>query len=266
MLRCPLLQQPTHFRFASLLLTLMKITALFGLLLVTALAAQAQTKPARPATKPGPKPAIPAKTGAKAPIKPAARPAAPVVVRPATPPAPQPTPAVLPAKAAAGAFGVGTTAANLGIGVGNRYGFGTGVGLLGGSSSVSPALSLSVERGVVPLGPGILGVGAFLGYQGASFDFGGGDKWHFTDLILAARGVFHIPATPELDVYGGLNLGLRYTRVGVEGSTFLAPASSADLATGIFVGGRYFFSENIGAFGELGYDQSYLKVGLTAKF
>ena len=85
-------------------------------------------------------------------------------------------------------------ALNLGIGLGNRYGYGTA--FFGGSSSVSPAISLSYERGFMQLGPGVLGLGAFVGYQGASYDLGGGDKWKYTDLIMTLRGGFHYPVTP----------------------------------------------------------------------
>ena len=155
---------------------------------------------------------------------------------------------------------------NLGIGVGNRYGYGTG--FLGGSSSVTPAISLSYERGLIPLGPGVLGVGGFVGYQGATYDFGGGDRWKYTDVIVTVRGAFHYPVSPQIDAYGGLGLGLRYAGVSFEGSNFggLGVASVNELASGLFVGGRYFFNEKIGGFAELGYDQTYLKVGLTARF
>lgn len=230
---------------------------------------QAQTrkpaaKPAaRPAVKPAPKPA-PARAAAPAPA-----PAAPT-------PAPAPAPAaraVRPTTARSTAtgtgtepFSVGTTALNLGIGVGSRYGY--GAGLFGGNSSVSPALSISLERGIMPLGPGVLGVGVFAGYQGASYDFGGGDKWKFTDVIVTVRGAFHYPVSPQFDAYGGLGLGLRHAGVSVEGNSFLGTsvASANEFASGLFLGGRYFFTPSIGAFAELGYDQSYLKVGLAAKF
>ena len=33
----------------------------------------------------------------------------------------------------------------------------------------------------------------------------------------------------------------------------------------IFVGGRYYLLSNLGVFAELGYDQTYLKVGITGK-
>jgi hypothetical protein len=161
---------------------------------------------------------------------------------------------------------VGTNVLNLGIGLGNRYGYGSG--LLGGSSSVSPALSVSYERGVMPLGPGVLGVGGFVGYQGAKYDLGGGDKWKYTDIIVTVRGAFHYPVTPQFDAYGGLGLGLRHAGVSFEGSSFAGVGSSSgnELTAGLFVGGRYFFTSSIGAFAELGYDQTFLKLGLSAKF
>lgn len=239
------------------------------------LAAQAQTT--KPATKPIAKPV--AKAAAKPAARPATKPAAksatvakaqPVVApapAPTAPPATRPAPAA-PAKAtaAAGLFGVGTNVLNLGIGLGNRYGYGSG--LFGGSSSISPAISLSYERGVLPLGPGVLGVGGFVGYQGAKYDLGGGDNWKYTDLIVTVRGAFHYAFTPQFDTYGGLGLGVRHAGVSFEGSGVggLGSASANDFVANVFVGGRYFFTPSIGAFAELGYDQTFLKLGLSAKF
>ena len=227
------------------------------------LAAQAQArKPApkavvKPDAKPAPKPAPPAPSAPSVPSVPSAR---------ATPPTPAPVPPRA-AAASTGPFEVGTNALNVGIGLGNRYGYGAGV--FGGSSSVSPAISLSFERGILPLGPGVLGVGAFVGYQGASYDLGGGDKFKYTDVIVMLRGAFHYPVTPEFDAYGGVGLGVRHAGVSFEGNSVygaLGTASANELASGLFVGGRYFFTPGIGAFAELGYDQTYLKVGLAAKF
>ena len=232
------------------------------------LAAQAQaTKPtpkptAKPATKPATKPAA----------KPAAKPA-PVAQAPVAPPAAAPaarsaTPTKPSAKASSTnePFGVNTNALNLGIGLGNRYGYGTA--FFGGSSSISPAISLSYERGFMQLGPGVLGLGAFVGYQGASYDLGGGDKWKYTDLIVTLRGAFHYPVTPQFDAYGGLGLGVRHAGSSFEGNGYsgISSSSTNEFASGLFVGGRYFFTSSIGAFAELGYDQTFLKIGLSAKF
>ena len=169
------------------------------------------------------------------------------------------------AGAATGAFEVGTNALNVGIGLGNRYAFGTGTG-----SSVSPALSASFERGILELGPGVLGVGAFVGYQGASFDLGSGlGKYKYTDVIVTLRGAFHYPVSEQFDAYGGLGLGIRRAGVSYDGSNAILGASAVGAtggASGLFVGARYFFSSAIGAFAELGYDQTYLKAGMSLKF
>ncbi|QKG51390.1 hypothetical protein [Hymenobacter sp. BRD67] len=210
-----------------------------------------------------------AKTPLKAPAKPvaAATPAKPVAaLQPApTPTAPVATTQVASPRVATVPFAVGTSVVSLGVGVGSRYGYGDG--LFGGSSSQSPALSLSYERGVLALGPGYLGLGGIIGYQGATYDLGGGDKWHYSDVVLLARGAFHYPVSEKLDGYAGLGLGLRYLHTSYDGSLSGSGSDGSGYGTmGVFVGGRYFFTPAIGAFAELGYDQSYLKVGLAARF
>ena len=221
----------------------------------------------RPAAKPAAKPvAKPATTTTKTTI---------TTTRPAPAPAPAPTPPpsrpapATKAKAMAstgGPFEEGTNVINLGIGLGYRYSY--GAGLFGGSSSTTPAFSISYERGILPLGPGVLGVGIFGGYQSASIDFGSGYRWKYTDIVVTLRGAFHYPVTDQFDAYGGLNLGLRHLGSSVEGNgnSYIKPDSYNELAGGLFVGGRYYFTDAIGAFAELGYDQTFLKVGLSAKF
>ena len=170
------------------------------------------------------------------------------------------------ARVADNAFEEGSNVVNLGVGLGNRYNYGTGIA--GGSSSVSPALSLSYERGVASLGPGVLGVGGFVGYQGANYDLGSGNKFKYTDLIVTLRVAFHYPVSPQFDAYGGLGLGVRHAGASFEGNGVggLGAASANELASGLFLGGRYYFGSGIGAFAELGYDQTFLKVGLAARF
>lgn len=77
-------------------------------------------------------------------------------------PAPAPAPAAPSSSYEDKPFDVGTSAVNLGIGLGSRYSY--ALGGFGGSSSVLPAVSVSFERGIIPLGPGVLGVGGIIGY------------------------------------------------------------------------------------------------------
>lgn len=172
---------------------------------------------------------------------------------------------VLPTTFTGGPFAVGSQALNLGVGVGSSGNYGADI--VGDSPSVSPALNLSYERGLFAVGPGVLGAGVLAGYQRATQDLGSSGKLKYTDFLLALRGAFHYPVLSELDAYAGLSVGLRYTKASYEGSA-AAPGTGNDarLTPGIFVGGRYFLLENLGVFTELGYDQTYLKIGLTGKF
>ena len=218
---------------------------------------RAQTSTRKPAPRPTGRPAV----------KPAAKP----TVRTVPPPAPasEAEPSLLetalPTTFTSGPFEAGNQVLNLGIGVGSGSNYSRKQ--TGGTASVSPAINLSYERGLLAIGPGVLGAGAFVGYQGATYNLSGGEQWKYTDVLLAVRGAFHYPVLPELDAYAGLGVGLRYSRAAYEGNTSAPGAGSgAKLAPGIFVGGRYYLLSNFGVFAELGYDQTYLKVGLTGKF
>ena len=227
---------------------------------------QAQTRTAhQPAAKPAPRPV--ARPTAKTPptAKPAARPAAPAaaaVVAPALvalAPAKQAAPAV-PGRSANGQFGAGSNTLNLGIGFGLGYG-----SLLGGATTATPALSVSYMRGLLPAGPGTISVGGLAGYQSVGWE-SNGDKATWRNIYLGGRGAYHYNfGHPKLDTYAGLGLGVRVISYATNfDASATARSSQAELSG--FVGARYFFSNKLGAFSELGYDMSYLKVGLSARF
>lgn len=158
-------------------------------------------------------------------------------------------------------FSLGANVISFGVGLGNHYGY------VGSGLTVAPAFSIAYERSMLALGPGILGVGGFVGYQRAtSKDVVA--NYRFSDLIVAARGVFHYPVSPQLEVYGGVALGVRRAGVSFDGSPGAGDyaASATDGYSALFVGGRYYFGNSLGAFAELGYDQSWLKVGVSARF
>ena len=161
-------------------------------------------------------------------------------------------------------FNVGTNAVNFGIGLGSRYSY--ALGGYGGNSSVSPAVSVSFERGILALGPGVLGVGGIIGYQSASYEYSG-YKNKFTDLIVMVRGTFHYPVTPQFDAYAGAGIGVRHLGYSSDyAGPYLVDYGATKATAGLFAGGRYYFTPSIGAFAELGYDQTYLKAGLAVKF
>jgi hypothetical protein len=217
-------------------------------------------------------------TTARPAAKPVAKPAAQPATQPATPTPPPATttspkleiPGVAPQQAPS--FAKGTIGVNLGIGLGNGYGY--SYSGFGGSLQSSPAISLSVEKGIVEgVGPGVISVGGLLGYKSDSYkwDMLGDDfKSTWSNIYIAARGAYHYNFTdnPKIDTYAGLSLAARITRFSTNYSDTYTESygNGTTLDAGVFLGGRYLFTDKIGAFAEFGYDMSYLKLGLTTKF
>ncbi|NND08873.1 MAG: hypothetical protein HKN87_21075 [Saprospiraceae bacterium] len=140
-------------------------------------------------------------------------------------------------------FQKGDIVAHAGIGLGSTYSFG-GLGLpLGGG----------VEFGVTDN----IGVGGDVGFVSASgltiFYIGPKGYYHFNDLLNLD--------SEELDVYGGISILYRNFSVG-DG---IFGVTASGIYPGFHVGGRYFFSENLGAYAELGNSYGWLKVGVCLK-
>jgi hypothetical protein len=168
-------------------------------------------------------------------------------------------------------FQEGTTVINAGFGVLSSIGYYSGV-------SRSPVLSLSGEYGVKKLGPGILGLGLAIGYQSASYSLNSGpyyykDKWATT--IFGIRGTYHpdFLCDEKYEVYGVLQLtfdhfGYKFSSNDPYYNTNLYGRSnlSNSIRPYLMIGGRYYFTKSFGAFAELGYDISYLKLGLCLAF
>ncbi|AHJ99318.1 hypothetical protein Hsw_3723 [Hymenobacter swuensis DY53] len=172
---------------------------------------------------------------------------------------------------AVGLFRKGTTMVNLGIGLGLGYGYG-----FGGSLKSTPAASLSLEKGILDgIGPGVIGIGGLIGYKGYHYDYPGTDyKAQWNNVIMLVRGTYHydLLQNNKLDTYAGVSLGVRIERYkdtyysDALGGRYDNSYGGANAEAGIFIGARYFLTDNIGGFAEAGYDMSYLKLGLTARF
>ena len=148
-------------------------------------------------------------------------------------------------------FQKGTKLVNVGIG------FGGGYGTTGFSGGVPP-ISGSFEIGVTDK----IGVGGILGYSIATSGVFG-SNFKATYFLIGARGAYHFEVGDNLDLYAGAMLG--YNSVSYSDTGFGTFAGSG-IVVGIFGGGRYMFSENIGAFAELGYSIAVVNVGVTFKF
>lgn len=162
-------------------------------------------------------------------------------------------------------FDTSTKLASLGIGVGSSLGGFT-------YSSQIPAISLMYEQGIAEAGNvGVIGIGGYLGfknytYKNSSFN----SKWNYT--IIGARGTLHFTSldVEKLDLYAGAMISynmLNYSYTDNTGATINdSDLYSNDLGLSLFGGARYYFNDNLAAFGEIGYGISYLNLGLTLRF
>lgn len=152
---------------------------------------------------------------------------------------------------------------NATIGFGNaRYSSGT-------TSSVPP-IAVSYEVGVLDnvLEKGSIGIGGYLGYTSAKWDFGYGYSWKSTDIIIGARGVFHYPFVDKLDTYGGLMLAYdinSWKETGTSGFGSPTKSSYGGLIVPGFLGARYYFSEKFAGLAELGWGIAYFNIGIALK-
>ena len=153
-------------------------------------------------------------------------------------------------------FHKGTTAINAGIGLGSYY-----------NSLSTPPLSVSLDYGVtdnmINGNNGSISVGGFVGYAASSYSGWIADKVNVSYAILGARGAFHYQFAPKLDTYAGLMLS--YDIVSSSYDAFSNYIKSSHIDWSLFLGARYFFTEKIGAFAELGYGFYNLNLGVTFK-
>lgn len=161
------------------------------------------------------------------------------------------------------AFNNGDMVANLGAGFG-WYSYGYGVSSL-------PALSVSMEKGIKEisgLDGGVFSVGGIVGFKHATYAWSSAYDWSWTDYIVAARGAIHanLLHVDKLDTYGGLAVGLRFeTEHYYDYLNNKVSDSWTHPLFAFYVGGRYYFTEKIAGFTELGYGLGYFTLGLSFK-
>ncbi len=173
--------------------------------------------------------------------------------------------------AKAQAFSIDSKHLNLGLGLGGYYNYGY---LSGSDVTRIPTIFISYDQGFIEdVGPGIIGIGGFLGYSSATARYAyTGYEWQYnwTNFVLGARGTYHLALdNDKVDLYAGLGLGVwvqKYEYTDTD-PFFNGTLDSKDTFTNLYyafsVGGKYMFSENLGVFAELGYDIAYLKFGVT---
>lgn len=143
---------------------------------------------------------------------------------------------------------------NIGLGLGNN--------LVAGNQSVPP-IGASFEYGIKDE----ISIGGFLGYTASDIAFVGGD-WKYSYTILGLRGSYHLDllGNEKIDTYGGAMLGYYLLSVDYGNSGVTTGGDAGSFAYTLYVGGRYAFTDNIGAFAELGYGIAFLQLGANLKF
>ena len=163
-------------------------------------------------------------------------------------------------------FNKGSHVINLDIGFGNTAYFGSYY------SGFIPSMSGSYEYGIVeiPMGSqirGVVSVGGYLGWSASQYGDWGNDHYNVSDIIIAARGNYHFIFHDKLDTYAGLLLGadiVSYKWKGDGADPDVTPATTG-VAFGVYVGGRWYFTDNFAVNAELGYLISVFNVGVTFK-
>lgn len=165
-------------------------------------------------------------------------------------------------------------AVNLGIGFGSTVTYGHGM-------KGFPSLSVSYEH-ILPkeIGPGLLGVGAIVAYRAASYKEtvvdeegpSGTYKFRYSNTYLGLRATYHWKGllSEKYDIYGAAIAGVRLEKYKWDGpkSEFdsFYNYSHTKVFGGLVVGARYYFMPKVSVFSELGYDISWFKIGVSARF
>lgn len=109
-----------------------------------------------------------------------------------------------------------------------------------------------------------ISAGLYVGYASYNYSF-----WKWTYLIIGARGAYHfgdILSLPDnFDLYGGAILFYQNVTIKEREFTSFTSSSPGSIGFGIYAGGRYYFTDNIAAFAELGSGIAILHIGATFK-
>jgi hypothetical protein len=139
---------------------------------------------------------------------------------------------------------------------------GIGLGPTGGYKMGLPPLSASIDFKLPISLPITLG-GIFTFTQWKYSFYGYDFVWN--NIGIGARGMYHFNFVRNLDTYTGLTLG--YVIQTFDGESGLGYNGVSFFLFGANIGARYFFTNTIGAYLELGYSGlQFLSLGLALKF
>jgi len=163
-------------------------------------------------------------------------------------------------------FEEGTVTVSIGAGLGRDPYGGGGLGYYGASYGYAYGSGIGakavIERGMWQLGPGVLSLGI---EAGGAFSTSGGYKSNI--IIASVRAAYHFSwNVDKLDTYAGFSAGPGFRSYDYYVTSNAHATNHAIVfEPGFFIGGTYFFSENIGVNVEAGYDITEIQGGIIFK-
>lgn len=160
-------------------------------------------------------------------------------------------------------FSKGDKVLHLGVGVGSY---------LGGTNYTStiPPLQVSYEQGIVGNlidGNASIGVGGYAAYSANKWKYDSDNGYKYSYVIVGVRGAFHYQFIDKLDTYAGAMIGYNIvsgTWFG-SGTETVSGASASSVAYSTFLGARYYFTDKVAIFAEVGYGIAALELGVAFK-
>lgn len=163
-----------------------------------------------------------------------------------------------------------------GIGFGNTLDYASG-------AKGMPTLNFTYER-MLPfkVGPGTFGAGLTTSYRSVKWestfldyeDVETRGKWKYSNMVIALRGAYHLSSeiikVENLDLYGALQIGARIAKQKYTGEADYGVGTSDwkdnNVHVGFIAGARYFFTPGFGVYSEIGYDVTWIKLGVVGRF
>lgn len=167
------------------------------------------------------------------------------------------------------------------IGVGAGFGGFRSFHHAGGSYSRTPTMFVNYEQPWKDrLGPGYLGIGAYVGFQHSSYRYNdhGSSYWYehtWNSYFIAARAAYHwdVLNSKNAEVYAGVLVGVRIQTYSYDSNfpsnyytDYQIVNRPAYPSVSGFIGARWYFVKSIALFAEVGPGHSFATAGLNFKF
>ncbi len=146
-------------------------------------------------------------------------------------------------------------------------------------SGGTPAIKLTLDRGYKKAGPGTITLGGSLGffskyYKSTYYDNGSAysykSTWTFISTVFRTGYYYNLEEAniPDMNVYGGIGLGLlyegfKYSYTGPNHPNFIKDDAGTHFLMNFYLGANYFLTSKTAIYLEFGYDITYATFGLT---